>query len=324
MSFKKSIGLTAFLALAFAARVFAGMPQDIMQPNIVGFGQETNSRVSSTPVIMIDWDGDLIPAKNLELSIGESTRAFKQGHFGTLNVTSGIVNIHEEFVDLASASLNGAGLSSVGFSFTTDTLRGSTNTAIVADGQLRSPITQSSGAPRNLVVWAATSAVSGWNGASIGTQTLCGTATFYGFDAFGDRIVEVIRFSTRNIGDPGLSGSTNTVANSSDVVRYTGVGNHAWAYVSSFTVRIDSITNTYTNPTIVIKIGFGNKIGLANNVTSTADIYKVSDVGGADVTDPIANPAVVLDATYDTVTFPTAPNGINEKRIWYKVRQGRQ
>lgn len=302
--------LAVLFALGSVGVTFGGMPQDISQPDIVGFGQSNASRVSSTPVVMIDYDGDILPAKNAQQDLGESTRSWKTGYFNSLRVSSGIMNTSDFFIDLSSGQLEG--LLVGGFSFSTGTLIGSTATAVQAV-----QINQTTGAFRNLTIFVASAATSVGPG-TISTTTIAGTATFYGYNNLGFFVSEVIRFSTTTV---GLSWSSNTVTNSSDVVRYIGIGNVAWAYVSSFTITVDSITQAFGLMTAFpfIKIGFGQKIGLTNNIVNTADVYKITEEGGLDTTNSTNNPAVVIDTTYDTIVFQTLPNGINEKKVWYKT-----
>lgn len=138
--------------------------------------------------------------------------------------------------------------------------------------------------PRNVVVYSSFSFVGG------STITVVATATVYGQDVFNRFVSEQIAFSTN-----------------------TGVGNIAFASVSSVTVVCSSVSTVIPSPNIAVNIGYGVKIGLSNKVTQTADVYKVleSNVN-------VAVSAVTLNTTYNTITFTTPPNATRDYNVWIK------
>ena len=117
-------------------------------------------------------------------------------------------------------------------------------------------------------------------------STMAQTITVVGVDAMGEAVTE--SFTT-------VAASTKTYHT-----------NNAFSYVTSI-----SVTATAMGP-YSIAAGLGLRVGLANDITATADVYHA--VGNA--VDDICTP----DATYDTVTFATAPNGTYNYMVWYKAK----
>ena len=181
--FRKIVGF-ALLAVVMASPVFAGEPGDRLSPDAWGVGGPGSSRVSSQPVVRVDYDGDVLPAENARQSVGSPTETWKSGHFGSIEVTSGIANHTEFFFNLSSG--NTLGMRAAGFVVSTNTLRNSATTYIEHE------IIQSSGAPRNVTISVSSSVIGAIGAAS--TMTLIGCATFYGYDAAGYFVSELVSF----------------------------------------------------------------------------------------------------------------------------------
>lgn len=310
MRFKRGITASLGLILAVAGICSAAPSTDPQnRPDIWRLDSHmgnARSRVTpSTSVVTLDADGDFKPGRHAVQDLGESTDTWREIYAVAVIITSGIVNVHETFVDLSSGV--NSGMTPLGVSIPTSTLLESPTTYVAVN------VTQTTGAPRNLICFSSAGA-----GVPNTTTTLIMSATFYGYNGKGEFVSEWIQTSTNSI-----SWSTTTVSNTTDVVKYVGVGNVAFAYVSSFTVQITSMTNAFGLSTAgpIIVIGFGQKIGLANNVEATADVYKITNAGGADVTNPTLNPLISIDTTYDTIVFSPQPNGVDEKGVWYKVKR---
>jgi len=176
-----------------------------------------------------------------------------------------------------------------------------------------------------VTIFVSSSHVSLVPGLNISTTVLIGCATFYGIDGKGNTVWEAISFST---GTTPLGRSTDTgigvcQAQECNANVGMGIGNVTWAYISSFTIQVTSISFEYglmtASPTFVI--GWGQKVGLSNNVIATADVYKITEQGGQDVTDTTVSPAVTVNTAYDYMCFQRLPNNQNEYNVWYRVKR---
>lgn len=121
------------------------------------------------------------------------------------------------------------------------------------------------------------------------TTTVIGTLTITGKNQFGIATTESIAMST------------NAVA-----------GNVCWSTITSlefndFTISGASVSN------IVLSVGTGLKIALSNNIESAIDIIKVIESGAASTT-------YILNTTYDSIYFASAPNGTNDYYVYYNAR----
>jgi hypothetical protein len=302
--FKKIAVLAGVFALVtvFAIPLQASLNADKMRPDMAGFGV----RGGSVPAVGFDYEGDLLPSHNEEYDIGEATRTWKKIYVESVRITSGLP-VCDLWVKLSSGQLNG--LNSLGLGITPLLHH---PTAFVDAN-----IGDSSGSARNITLFFGSGTFAGATptpGIGVTTTTLIGSATFYGWDSRGQYRWEHINFST-NI--PNVS--TRTVDNSSDIVRYVGIGNVAWAHISSFTVEITSATDTYLvqGSTPVIGIGWGQKVGLSNNIESEDQIYKVTEEGGIDTTDNSVSDGWSINSQYDWIKFDTLPNNEDNKKVCY-------
>src|SRR3990167_7841950 len=304
--------IAIFTGLVFglvAAPLHAELGTDKMRPDIVGWGADA----TTAPIIGIDYDGDLLPSRQYTYDVGEPTRVFKKVYAGSFHASSGLVNISEVFVDLASGTTRG-GVPAAGILIPTNTLINLVNSPTTYVGM---NIIQTSGAPRNIICFSSANILPT-------TTTLVMSATFYGYNGKGEWTWENIIFSTVPI-----SWSTTTTTYSTQTARAVGVGNTAWSYISSFTVQITSMTDAFGLSTEHPRmyIGFGQKIGLANNITTNdntptgTDIYKITNAGGADVTNETLNPLIYIDTDQDYIVFAPQPNGVDEKGVYYRFRQ---
>lgn len=272
-----------------------------------------NSAGVSTDAICVDAAGTISPIRNLTNNIGSDRVRYKTIFAGDIDIASGIVSVSEELV-LFSSNPKGAS-PAAGFTVSTgslSTLFNSPTTYIDLN------ILQTSGAPRNLICYSS-------NTDSIGaaTTTLIMSATFYGWDAKGNWAIENIKFSTTQ---PVFSTNTFTNAGSPFVL---GIGSVAWAYISSFTVQITSMTDSYGigNTAALMFVGFGQKFGLANGITKVADVYKIT-LSGGDVTRSDTLPARTINTAFDTISFPYLPPGASASgpvtaRVWYHAKTSR-
>ena len=284
--FKKIAAMAGLLVLFGAQAAFASLGSDPQRPDIVGWGADRDT----APIVGIDFDGDIIPARNRRNDLGESTRAWRAIHGSTLNITGGIANFTESFMDLPNGLIDG--FASGGFTISTTNLIDQTSTYY--DNNL----SQSSGAPRNVVIYSSVNAL------GVTTTTVTGSCTFYGYDSLGRFTSEGISFTTATL---LVIGSTGTGI---------GIGNVPFVYITSFTSQVTSATLVQTgNPNFILIIGWGNKIGLANDITTSSAAYKTTGPGGSDITNSVKDRT---NTDYNTVHFPTPfPNAVNDWKVWY-------
>ena len=254
----------------------------------------------STEAVSVDADGNFLPGDNYQTNLGESSHSWKKLWAGSLYVSSGILNVNETFTNLLAGTTDVAKPAG-GFFISTRSLEAPTtnNLSGQATTWVTLDINQSTIVPRNLVIYAVVSATA--NGIAITTTIVSGSATFYGIDNFGKSNFERISFSTT------ISPFVGGVAAST----HTGIGNVAWASISSVTVQITSVTQgtaDFDAGTVVrLFIAWGNKIGLANTITAAGDIYQNS------------NP-ITTDVTNGTVYFALPPDGSRHYALRYKAK----
>ena len=206
------------------------------RPDIVRFGAESGRVGVPTRSVTIDYYGNILPGRNNSDNVGSSTEAFKTGYFGELFASSGIVNVHELFLDLPASDSDS--YKANGAIITTTTLIGGGTTFRLVD------LTQSDACMN--AVFRASFTVGG------STSTLSAGATVYGTNCEGSVTEELIPFGT---------------------LISSGAGTVAWALISS--VSIISNFNSLVQENVVIYMGRGERIGLSNNINAAGDIYKV-------------------------------------------------
>lgn len=300
--FRKIAILSGLLmALAGTATLHAALSDNPLTPDIVGWGADRDT----APIVGINYYGDILPGRNNSNDIGNSTTAFKDIYARSVNMTGGNVTC-QYWRALSSASLTGGGGNSTGVGFTVSsrTLAEGPTTYTDID------IDQSSGAARNVTLYFASSTISGTIGV-LSTTTLIASATIYGYDSKGNFTSELIFASTNN----PVALSTSTIAitgNGSNVVSSVGIGNVAWMYISSFTVQITSMTDSFGLNVLVpiLRLGYGDKIGLPGNIDSLSDVIKVQEAGGSDASNVLLFPALSINTVYDTIYFPTELSGL--------------
>ncbi len=318
----KAFLLIGLLALAMSySPLSAALNDDPMRPDIVGWGADA----TTAPIMGIDNDGDLLPSRHNRYDVGEPTRAIKTVHAINLDVAGGIHSTHETFIQLSSGDVYG--MKVTGFVVSTVAVA-----APAAATFLDTDITQSSGAPRNVTIYASSAPIVA-AGAPFGagvasTHTLIGGATVYGFDGKGIFTSEFISFSSATISrstetGAGLCQTQNCNAGGNGM----GVGNVAFAYVSSVTVQVSSQSSQISG-NIVLVLGYGNKIGLANAITNSSDVYKMTvhrstahPTSTFDVSNRATYPTWSINTTYDTLAFPFILDGLKTWDVWYRSRK---
>lgn len=239
----------AFLAMLFLLPAIAWATGDSESASrdrvgYLGSGTEKGSyvlRVSSTGHVFSGFD------KRNEL--GTPTKrwgnVFSSSQVITdqLKVSSGILNVHEYFSDIPTASTTIYTNSGITVS--------TTNILTVSVTSITANFSSQGDFPRNVVI------VSSFSTGNA-TSTVVGSAIFTGVDVFGLIRNETISFSTN-----------------------TGTGSVAFASISSVTITASAISGTSIG-SMQIYIGTGNKIGLSAKVQAATDIYKILEAN-ADV-----------------------------------------
>lgn len=121
------------------------------------------------------------------------------------------------------------------------------------------------------------------------TTTVSGTLTIIGKNQFGRSVNETIAVSTN-----------------------TATGNVAFSTITSLVYTAFTITGA-SEDNILLTVGTGVKIGLSNNITSTANFIKVIEDGATSTT-------YVGNATYNTIQFASAPDGSKDYQVLYEAR----
>lgn len=252
---KKLIGLQLLLLFLFLLTpIFlhaVAVENSPSQPDY--FTAQNRSVGVSTTIFRIDYLGNLVPGINNTMDIGESSHAYRTAYLSTLNVSSGIVNLQQFFLDLPSADSDSYRTGTGGIRVTTTNL-------VVGITSTTTNFTQPVYG-RNIIIFS--SFTTGTD-----TTTVTGNAIVIGTDTTGKINRETISFST-----------TET----------SGVGNIAWTYVSSITFSATAISSATGDAFLFV--GTGNRIGLNNNISAATDIYKLIEAG-ADVRPEAANVSI--------------------------------
>jgi hypothetical protein len=101
---------------------------------------------------------------------------------------------------------------------------------------------------------------------------------------------------------------TETIAVSTFTSTAKGTGYYAWRSVTSIKLTTTSTTAT----TLKLQIGCGTKIGLKNQLTSSAKIGKVIEAGAVSTT-------YTVSTDYSTITFADAPDGSKDYTVDMEV-----
>jgi hypothetical protein len=295
-----------FYALAFFAFMFCAGTADAKENKP---GQPDQWALSksikgvSTTTVRVDQDGNFYPGMNLAQTIGESTHAWIQAYIGQLYVdkilslsTGSISSDHEVFLAIPDSSTDA--FKSGGLLLSTFSLTQNASVYYYAD------VTTQPVVPRDLIVFSSCTV-------GVGTTTLIGNVTFYGLNAVGNSVQEMITFST-------------TIPTSTDLST-GGLGVVAFASISSFSVQLTSVTDVFGLQTssVIVMIGEWNKIGLSNVFTSTSDVYNVVE-GISNVPVASTGTGMRIDVANSTIYFKNPPNSSRNYQVWYRRKRSSQ
>lgn len=228
---------------------------------------------------------------------------------GAVYTGRGLINQMDVFIAPPASSTDA--FRATGIFLTTITanmLNGAGSSGLVAGGTTFTGVEISSQptVPRNIMVFSSVT------GVGTGSTTISGVLIVRGVDNLGNSAVETISFSTSF---PVVS--TGVYAIGTTTTSRYGQGQIAWAQITSFTIVVTSVTLGFTthNGTFNLLIGYGNRLGLSNDLAFIGDVYKINE----DSVDQVGMPGR-LSSDYNTYTPALAPNGLRSYRLWYRVK----
>lgn len=247
--------------------------------------------VLANSIVLADWIEPYIVGCKNNLYIGNAMIYGNLVTSGTLSASNGIVNVVQTWIDPVTASSAACQYTPV---VSTISLQGAGTTWTTASGK----ITTNVGVyPRNISVLLEYKIETM---ADNSTTTVVGTCRVIGFDAKGEAADETIH-----------------ICSTATLVTMT-----AFSKITSVNIKMigtnerRELTGT-PQPNISVYIGVGDKFGLANNITTAADVYKISEAGTNIEYD---NASVDINTTYDTYDPVTNANASNDYVVSYKAK----
>lgn len=240
--------------------------------------------IANTEFTSIDANGDFQPRRST-IDLGSTASRFSSVVASTLNCTSysNPIIAQDTWVDLPTASSVAIYCAPV-----------ASGTIYLANSVLGVNVLTQMKYGRNIWV--------GCHYRGVDQQkTVVTNFTIAGINCHGESVSEVVTVSTWShmIGGIGKDSS------------------NAYLYISSITVRVTTLfAGAVADTTLEIGIGYGNKIGLSNDIITSTDLISASE-GSA-----ISSPGTLkdgIDTTYDTIDFITDANASNDYTVWYKV-----
>lgn len=241
---------------------------------------------------------------------------------GVVYNTYGIFNKMDVFASVVSASTDAFRANGIAFSTITIKTGNVIFSSVTSGGTTYMPVditSQPTSCPRNIMVFAASSTISSAVGV-FSTTTMRGQLRVFGIDGNGNNATETILFSTAY---PIISTGTNVAGDLGQLTSFTtnyGQGRVAWASISSVTIQITSMTASYglETGTFALYIGYGNRLGLSNDLRYFGDVYKIVESGTTTSDVPIKNG--LIDSDFNTYIPSNLPNNTRTYTVWYRVK----
>jgi hypothetical protein len=264
----------------------------------------------------------------LKMKPGEATSvstdtAFGVNARGVIYNTYGIFNALDGFQTVIAASTDAIRAGGIGLSTITVNMGNGT----IANGTIAGGTTyitvditsQPTTVPRNLTVHVTSSTFASAVGV-FSTTTVRGRLQVFGIDGNGNPATETILFSTAF---PVISTGLAVAGDLGELTQFTtnyGQGKVAWSSISSFTITITSMTQALesTTRTFALVVGYGNRLGLSNDLRYWGDAYRITEVGALKSEQPARNG--LLDSDFNTYTPVLSPNGTRSYYLWYRVK----
>lgn len=283
---KKIIGLSSFLVVSVISLSFGYVAVDGSYPTKDQWALSRMKNGQSTTTIRVDFYGNLLPGENNTNDIGESSHAYKAAYINDVYSKTGLISYKETWLDPVAKSQVGV---FQGITISSDSLVQAGTTYITAD------LTQPT-FPRNIVVFTSITL----NGVAITTGNITGTAIVKGVDSLGNS-------------------NTETLAVVSTANATAGLGNIAWATISSVTIRLSVLSTGTIVGAVLIQncIGTGDKLGLVNDLNVVGDMYKAVEAG----VDKSSATSTTVNTTYSTYQPISAVNGSNDYELYYKINK---
>jgi hypothetical protein len=163
-------------------------------------------------------------------------------------------------------------------------------TTLISGGSTYSNVVQPTGSPALSNVGRCISAAFNFDVGN-GTHTaMAGTLTITGISSRGNLVSEVVTLSS------GMAFS-----------------NYGYVTINSLVVVMTSCAGELAQTTVNVFVGYGDKIGLINDVINSADVYKVTEAG-------VNTTTYVVDPTYDTIDFVTNPDNTSDYQVYYRAK----
>lgn len=197
--------------------------------------------------------------------------------FGAIYISSGILSVADFWLDIPTSSSS---------SWRTNGYFATTTTLLAAGTYYTSSDLIQPETPRNVIITSSFTV-------GFATSVLGGVLTINGVDSVGRSRTEQISFTTN-----------------------TGTGFVPWAIISSATIVFSTVSPNLGNPQAGVYIGYGNRIGLTNDLVNPGYVYKVTDSNAN-----IATNLIGINESYDTVIFTNAPNGSRDYKVWYRAER---
>ncbi len=240
---------------------------------------------------------------------------------GVVYNTYGIQNQQDVFTSVVAASTDAIRTGGITLSTITLNVGNVLFSSVTAGGTTYITVdisSQPTSCPRNLMVFVASSAFSATVGV-FSTTTMRGQVRVFGIDGNGNPATETILFSTAF---PVISTGTNIAGDLGQLTSFTtnyGQGRIAWSSISSMTIQITSMTLNYSLQvaTFAVVIGYGNRLGLSNDLRYWGDVYKIVESGQTFETQRTIG---LIDSDFNTYVPVLLPNGARTYTVWYRVK----
>lgn len=260
--------------------------------------------------VSVPGAGAVVPSTDVALAVNAR---------GVIYNTYGISNHSDIFLGAQVASSDAVKIGGLPLSTVTANIGNVIFSSITAGGTTYIPVdigSQPATCARNVMVFVTSSTFASGVGA-LSTTTLRGQLQVFGIDGNGNPASEIILFSTAA---PVQSTGTAVTGDLGQLTSFTtnyGQGRTAFASISSFTITITSMTAAYglQAVTFAVMIGYGNRLGLTNDLRYFADIYKIVE-GSTD--QPPINGRV--DSDFNTYWPVLLPNGLRNYTVDYRVK----
>lgn len=311
--------LTTLVGVVLLSGVGATQASQIAGDDNLNGQYQTGSTPGKTDIITwkmkvsVPGANSVVPSTDVALGVNAN---------GVLYNTYGIFNKMDVFPSVIAASSDTAKAGGLAMSTITANTGNVIFSTITAGGTTYVTVditSQPTTCPRNVTVYLASSTFASGIGVW-STTTLRGRLQVFGADGNGNFVSETILFSTAS---PIQSTGTAVAGDLGQLTSFTtnyGTGRVAFASISSFTATITSMTASIglERITFALNVGYGNRLGLSNDLRYFGDVYKIVEVGSV-TSDQVRNNGLI-DSDFNTYWPVLPPNGVRSYTVWYRVK----